>query len=198
MIPRGRPTLDIHDVAARAGVSVATWRRRHHAAFAAAVQPLPGSVRPLIYDAAQVDAHLAGEPLPALPADPHPDDLLTDAEAGAIAGITASTVRADAVTGLIDRGTERHGRRWWTRSAAEARAGREAQYKGRTAGAKDLAPRIARTDPRVREVAAIIAAAEAGTARPVTAAELAEQFGVSTRTAERLMAKAGEARREES
>ncbi|MFE9484514.1 DNA-binding protein [Streptomyces spororaveus] len=155
-------------------------------------------MRPLIYDAAQVDAHLAGEPLPALPADPHPDDLLTDAEAGAIAGITASTVRADAVTGLIDRGTERHGRRWWTRSAAEARAGREAQYKGRTAGAKDLAPRIARTDPRVREVAATIAAAEAGTAKSVTAAELAEQYGVSTRTAERLMAKAGEARRKES
>ncbi|MCY0961792.1 DNA-binding protein [Streptomyces sp. H27-H5] len=195
MIPRGRPTLDIHEVAARAGVSVATWRRRHHQAFAAAVQPLPGSVRPLIYDAAQVDAHLAGEPLPPLPSGPHPGDLLTDSEAGAIAGVTASTVRADAVNGLMDRGTERHGRRWWTRAAAEARAGREAQYKGRTAGAKDLAPRIARTDPRIREVAAIAEAAEAGQAQPVTAAQLAERYGVSTRTAERLMAKADEARR---
>ncbi|MCX4808952.1 DNA-binding protein [Streptomyces sp. NBC_01214] len=154
-------------------------------------------MRPLIYDAAQVDAHLAGEPLPALPAGPHPDDLLTDAEAGAVAGITASTVRADAVTGLMDRGQERHGRRWWTRAAAEARAGREAQYKGRTAGAKDLAPRIARTDRRVREVAAIAEAVEAGHARPVTADELAKQYGVSPETAERLMAKADEARDED-
>ncbi|MFD6918571.1 DNA-binding protein [Streptomyces virginiae] len=196
MIPRGRPTLDIHEVAARAGVSVATWRRRHHEAFAAAVMPLAGSARPLIYDAAQVEAHLASEPLPALPTDPHPDDLLTDAEAGAVAGITASTVRADAVTGLMDPGQERHGRRWWTRAAADARAGREAQYKGRTTGSKNRAPRIATTDKRVREIAAITAAAEVGTGQPVTAAELAERYEVSTETAERLMAKADEARRE--
>ncbi|WP_053627373.1 hypothetical protein [Streptomyces sp. XY511] len=190
MIPRGRPALDIHEVAARAGVSVATWRRRHHAAFAAAVKPLPGSARPLLYDAAQVDAHLAGKPLPALPAGQHPDDLLTDAETGTVAGISASTVRADAVTGLIDRGTERHGRRWWTRAAAEARAGRQTQYKGRTTGARDLAPRKTQADPRVHEVAHLLAAVEAGTARPVTAAELAERYSVSTRTAERLIAKA--------
>ncbi|MCX5199713.1 DNA-binding protein [Streptomyces sp. NBC_00249] len=177
-------------------MSDSTWRRRHHKAFAAAVKPLPGSARPLIYDAAQVDAHLAGEPLPTLPSGPHPDDLLTDTEAGAVAGIAASTVRADAVNGLMNRGTERHGRRWWTRAAAVARAGRETQYKGRTAGAKDLVPRSAPTDRRVREVAAIAEAVEAGQARPVTADELAERYGVSTRTAERLMAKADEARRE--
>ncbi|MGW1769875.1 DNA-binding protein [Streptomyces sp. NPDC002073] len=196
MIPRGRRTYDIHDVAARAGVSVATWRRNHHQAFAATVTPLPGSARPLVYDAAQVDAYLAHEPIPALQQDPHPDDLLTDTEAGAVAGISASTVRADAVNGLMDRGTERHGRRWWTRAAAVARAGRETQYKGRTTGAKDRAPRIARTNRRVRDVAERAELAAAGQAEPVTAAELAEQYGVSTETAERLMAKADETRRE--
>lgn len=189
MIPHGRPTLDIHGVAERAGVSPTTWRRRYHAAFTASVKPLPGSLRPTLYDAAQVDAFLSGEPLPALPTTPHPDDLLTDAEAGAIAGISASTIRSDAVTDLMPRGEERHGRRWWTRAAAEARAARPTQYKGRTPGAQDRAPRN-RPDSRVPEVAAQITAAAAGDREPVTSSEIAEKYNVSQRTAERIMARA--------
>lgn len=160
MIPRGRPTLDLADVAQLAGVSPATWRRRHHGAFTAAVQPLPGSERPTIYDAAQVHAHLAGEPLPSLPIEPAAEDLLTDQEAGSVAKVSASTIRADAAAGRMDPGIERHGRRWWTRAAAEARAERQRQYKGRTPGSKDKAPR-ARPDHRVAEVATELAAAEA-------------------------------------
>ncbi|MHC3394769.1 DNA-binding protein [Streptomyces lavendulocolor] len=190
MIPHGRPTLDKDGVAERAGVSPSTWQRRHHAAFAAAVKPLPGSARPLIYDAAQVEAHLKGTPVPALPKDPHPTDLLTDAEAGAVAGLSASTIRADAATGHMDAGVERHGRRWWTRAAAEARAARPAEYKGGTPGRKDKQPRTRRPDHRVTEVAAELEAADAGRREPVTADELAELYQVSTRTAERIMAKA--------
>ncbi|WP_327135906.1 DNA-binding protein (plasmid) [Streptomyces sp. NBC_01343] len=190
MIPYGRLAFTLDDVAARAGVSLSTWRRQHHAAFTAAVKPLPGSTRPLLYDAAQVDAHLNGQPVPALPEEPHGQDLLTDAETGAVAGLSASTIRADATTGLIDPGTELHGRRWWTRAAAEARAGRPAQYKGRTPGAKDRAPRRTAPDARVPEVAAALAAAENGTGPAVTAAALAARYGVSTRTAERLVARA--------
>ncbi|MFP8908373.1 DNA-binding protein [Streptomyces atacamensis] len=189
MIPQGRPTLDLADVAKRAGVSLATWRRRHHAAFTAAVRPLPGSERPAIYDAAQVDAHLSGKPVPPLPTEPHPDDLLTDHEAAAVAGVKASTIRADAAEDRMDRGVERHGRRWWTRAAAEARASREPQYKGRTAGSRNKAPRT-RPDHRAAEVATELAAATAGDRGPVTAAEVAESYGVSTRTAERIMARA--------
>ncbi|MFK0160831.1 hypothetical protein ACIQVK_53490 [Streptomyces sp. NPDC090493] len=206
-----------------AGVSLATWRRRHHAAFAAAVHPLPGSQRPVIYDAAQVEAHLAGEQVPTLAAliaaedavsgedqaaavedeqpdeeederettlPPHPSDLLTDQEAGAVAKVSASTIRADAAAGRMDAGMERHGRRWWTRAAAEARADRQPQYKGRTAGSKDKAPRSRRPDHRVAEVATELAAAEAGRRAPVTAAELAELYEVSERTAERIMTRA--------
>lgn len=219
MIPRGRPTLDLADVAQLAGVSLATWRRRHHSAFVAAVHPLPGSQRPVIYDAAQVEAHLAGEQVPTLAAliaaedaasgedqaaderhpddedkrgtrlPPHPSDLLTDQEAGAVAKVSASTIRADAAAGRMDAGIERHGRRWWTRAAAEARADRQPQYKGRTAGSKDKAPR-SRPDHRVAEVATELAAAEAGRRAPVTAAEVAELYEVSERTAERIMARA--------
>ncbi|MFD5372546.1 DNA-binding protein [Streptomyces sp. NPDC127103] len=189
MIPHGRPTFDIHDIARRAGVSPSTWRRRHHAAFAAAVRPLPGSERPIIYDAAQVDAHLAGEPLPTLPQGQHPDDLLTDAEAGAVAGLSASTIRSDAVTGTMDPGVERHGRRWWTRAAAEARAARPTEYKGRTVGAKDKAPRT-RPDHRAAEVATELKRADEGQRAAVTADEIAEFYDVSVRTAERIIAKA--------
>lgn len=212
MIPRGRPTLDLADVAQLAGVSLATWRRRHHGAFVAAVRPLPGSQRPVIYDAAQVEAHLAGEQVPTLAAliaaedaasgedqaadgeraatiSPRPSDLLTDQEAGAVAKVSASTIRADAAGGRMDAGIERHGRRWWTRAAAEARADRQPQYKGRTVGSKDKAPR-SRPDCRVAEVATELAAAEADRRAPVTAAELAERYEVSERTAERIMARA--------
>ncbi|WP_329235763.1 hypothetical protein [Streptomyces canus] len=193
-----------------AGVSLATWRRRHHAAFVAAVHPLPGSQRPVIYDAAQVEAHLAGEQVPTLAAliaaedqaagtvedergttlPPHPSDLLSDQEAGAVAKVSASTIRADAAAGRMDAGMERHGRRWWTRAAAEERADRQPQYKGRTTGSKDKAPRSRPEDHRVAEVATELAAAEAGRRVPVTAAELAERYEVSERTAERIMARA--------
>ncbi|ONI48525.1 hypothetical protein [Streptomyces sp. IB2014 011-1] len=190
MIPHGRPALDIHGVAERAGVSLTTWRRRQHTEFAARVQPLPGSLRPVLYDAAQVDAYLSGEALPALPADPHPDDLLTDAEAGAVAGVTASTIRADAVNGLMSHGIEVHGRRWWTRAEAAARADRPTQYKGRTPGARDKGPRARRPDPRIAEIATELERAAAGHRGPVDAAGIAVAYGVSGRTAERLIAKA--------
>ncbi|MEU9237095.1 DNA-binding protein [Streptomyces subrutilus] len=190
MIPHGRPTLDLAGVAERAGVSLSTWRRQHHAAFAAAVQHLPGSARPLLYDAAQAEAHLAGRPLPALPTEPHPEDLLTDAETGQVAGVAASTVRADAVNGLIEPGVERHGRRWWTRAQAEARASRPTQYKGRTPGARNKQPAGPRPDPRVDAVALELAQAATGQGPAVTAAELADRYGTSTRTAERILTRA--------
>ncbi|MYV63271.1 DNA-binding protein [Streptomyces sp. SID4931] len=189
MIPHGRPALDLDSVAQRAGVSPSTFGRNHAKAFKAAVEPLPGSKRPLLYDAAQVDAHLAGKPVPALPTEPDPSDLLTDAEAGAIAGVTASTIRADATTGLIAPGRELYGRRWWTRAEAEARAGRQRQFRGRIPGATDKEPRR-RPSPKTDEIVAEVKRAEAGHRGPVDADGLAAQYGVSRRTAERAIAKA--------
>ncbi|MFD8956326.1 DNA-binding protein [Streptomyces caelestis] len=191
MIPHGRPALDIDSVAQRAGVSRSTFERHRAAAFRAAVTPLPGSKRPLLYDAAQVDAHLSGKPVPALPTEPDPSDLLTDAEAGAIAGVTASTIRSDAATGLIAPGRELYGRRWWTRAEADARATRKTEFKGRTPGARDTTPRSRRPKgPTVDQVAAELHRAAAGDRGPVTAVGIAMQYDVSTRTAQRLIAKA--------
>ncbi|MET9323671.1 DNA-binding protein [Streptomyces sp. NPDC003038] len=190
MIPHGRPALTLDDVAARAGVSVSSWRRHHHAAFTAAVKPLPGSARPLLYDAAQTDAHLAGLPVPPLPQEPHGQDLLSDSEVAAVTGLTTTTIHSDVTAGRLPPGVELHGRWWWTREAAEARAVRPAQYKGRTPGAKGRAPRRTPPDARVPEIAAALAAAHTGDGPAVTPASLATHYGISTRTAERLIHKA--------
>ncbi|MCP3759386.1 hypothetical protein [Streptomyces sp. TBY4] len=100
------------------------------------------------------------------------------------------TIHLDVTAGRIPPGIELHGRWWWTREAAEARAVRPAQYKGRTPGATDRAPRRTPPDPRVPEVAAALTAAHTGDGPAVTASSLATLYGISTRTAERLIAKA--------
>ncbi|WP_051838641.1 hypothetical protein [Streptomyces sp. NRRL WC-3742] len=185
MIPQGRPTYELEDVARAAGVSESTWRRSHHQAFSRTVKALPGSARPILYDAAQVDAYLAGEPIPPLPTEPAPTDLLSDKEAGAVAGLAPSTIRADASGGRLNEGVERHGRRWWTRAAVEQHRDRPTEYKGRTTGAKDRKSRL-KPDPRAATVAEQLDAQ----ADAVTAATVAEQYEVSERTARRIITKA--------
>ncbi|KIF02135.1 hypothetical protein PL81_31725 [Streptomyces sp. RSD-27] len=102
------------------------------------------------------------------------------------------------MTGLLDPGIERHGRRWRTRLAAEARATRATratQHKGRTPGAKDRAPRRTAPDTRVPEIASALAAVQAGQGPAVTPASLAVRYDLGTCTctctctAERLIAK---------
>ncbi|MEU7095897.1 DNA-binding protein [Kitasatospora aureofaciens] len=196
MIQHGRDATDVSGVAKLAGVSVPTWNRDkvRRAAFAEAVKPLPGSQRPILYDVAQVRAFLAGEPVPELEKDPepHPDDLLTDAEVAAVVGVSASTIRDEASDGRMDAGTERAGRRFWRRSVAEERRDRPKAYRGRTPGSKNRQPRERPTDVRAAEVAAELAAAERGERPPVTVAELTDRYGVSHRTAERTLTRAQE------
>ncbi|MFI1869685.1 DNA-binding protein [Streptomyces jumonjinensis] len=172
---------------AQAGIPLTTWHRTRHTDFRATVPPLPGSHRPILYDAAQVTAYLTGTPIPTLPDEPHPDDLLTDAEYAAVVGISASTVRDAAPH---DPGIARHDRRWRTRAQAEARATRPPGPRGRPPGARDRTPRGPRPDPRTAEVTAELAAAAAGDRPAVTTAEIARRYEVSERTAERIKARA--------
>ncbi|WP_190093505.1 HTH domain-containing protein [Streptomyces melanogenes] len=105
----------------------------------------------------------------------------------------ASTIRDYATSGYLDKGVGLHGRRWWRRSAVQARqeAGDQRHHPeltgaGRRVGdPRNRAPRP-RTDPRIEAVAAELAAG--GPA--VTSADLAERYGVSDRTAQRLLAAA--------
>jgi len=192
MIQHGRDAVDVAGVAQLAGMPLSTWRRKRHTEFAATVAALPGSKRPLLYDVAQVHAWLAGNPLPQLETNPapHPDDLLTDAEVAKVVGVSPGTVRDEAADGRMHPGEELAGRRFWRRAVAEERRDRPKAYRGRTPGAKNRQPRDRPTDERARQVAAELAAAERGARKRVTAAELAERYGVSVRTAERTMARA--------
>ncbi|WP_327135901.1 hypothetical protein OG311_38025 (plasmid) [Streptomyces sp. NBC_01343] len=128
-------------------------------------------------------------PIPASPADDvlHPDDLLSDKEAGVVLGIDATTVRAYATTGYLPAGTERHGRTWWTRRSIEARrdsADQRHHNPGRQPGdPRNRAPRH-RHDPRAAEVASLLLLG------PVTTAEVAERYQVGQRTAQRMLAAA--------
>ncbi|MFF2308510.1 helix-turn-helix domain-containing protein [Streptomyces sp. NPDC058128] len=192
MIPRGRPVLNETDVARRAGVSLATWRRRHAAAFREDVPDLlPGS-RYLLYDLAQTDAYLEGRPLPELPDGEHPDDLLTAEDVAAVLGINTSTVRAYATQGHLSPGTTRYGARLWTRREVHDRrdnAPGQGKGGGRRAG-EPQGPRKAHAyegDPRIAVAAQALTTAPADTPKGRIAAELAQLHGHTPRTWERLL-----------
>ncbi len=187
MIPHGCPTMTEDDIAAASGLPVYTWRRRHGADFRARVPVLNPGERLRLYDAAQATAYIKGARIPASLAGVHPDDLLSDKEAGAVLGIDATTVRAYATTGYLPAGTERHGRTWWTRRSIAARrdsADQRHHNPGRQPGdPRNRAPRH-RPDPRVTEVAALLLLGQ------VTTVEIAERYQVGPRTAQRLLAAA--------
>lgn len=121
MIPQGRPAVTEADLAAVRGRDIKTWRTRDAEAFRARVPVLNPGERLRLYDRAQAEAYYAGRPLPALPSEPHPDDLLSDQEAADVLGISRHTVRAYASTGYLPPGQELYGRRWWTRRDVDAR-----------------------------------------------------------------------------
>ncbi|MFJ3519836.1 DNA-binding protein [Streptomyces sp. NPDC090131] len=176
------------DIAAASGLPLHTWRRRYGADFRARVPVISPGTRLRIYDTGQALAHIAGKLLPALRDDDlHPDDLLTDKEAGDLLGIDASTVRAYASTGYLDGAIQRHGRTWWPRHAVEARrrAGDQRHYNPgqRPGDSRNRAPRP-RQDPRIPEIADLTRQSQ------VTAAEIAHRYEVSERTAQRLLAAA--------
>ncbi|WP_331756622.1 DNA-binding protein [Streptomyces sp. NBC_01568] len=195
MIPHGRPVTTEDAIATARGLTLTTWRRREGADFRARVSVVNPGERLRLYDAAQADAFIEGRPIPATQplAEPHPEDLLSDSEAGDVIGVSAATVRDYAAKGYLDRGIELHGRRWWTRRAAEERRDADKQQGaggGWTTGDPRNTGRPSRPDPRVGEIARELTRAQDGARPPVTATDLATQYAVSVRTAERLLAAA--------
>ncbi|MGA5499298.1 helix-turn-helix domain-containing protein [Streptomyces cinereoruber] len=192
MIPRGRPVLNETDIARRAGVSLATWRRKHAAAFREHVPDLLPDSRYLLYDLAQTEAYLKGRPIPALPEGEHPDDLLTADDVAEILGINTSTVRAYATQGHLSPGTTRYGARLWTRREVHDRrdnAPGQGKGGGRRAG-EPQGPRKAHAyegDPRINLAAQALTTAPPGTPKGRIATELADLHGPTPRTWERLL-----------
>ncbi len=196
MIPRNRPVINEAEIAQATGTPLATWRRRDAPAFRERVPGLFPRSRILLYDRAQAHAYLAGKPVPALPTDEHPDDLLNDHEAAELLGVRPSTVRAYATQGYLPAGTTVYGLRVWTRHQLDERRTtppRQGQGGGRRPG-EGTGPRKAHpyeNDPRLHLAAKTLKAADANTPRSRLAAALSHKHGGSTRTWERLLAEAG-------
>ncbi|WNI20425.1 DNA-binding protein [Streptomyces sp. ITFR-16] len=192
MIPRSRPVINEADIAARVGVPLPTWRRRDALVFRERVPSLLPDSRYLLYDLAQAEAYLAGRPIPELPADEHPDDLLTDKETAALLGISTATVRSYAAHGYLSPGTTRYGARLWTRREVHDRrdnAPGRGKGGGRRAG-EPQGPRKAHAyedDPRLAIAAQALVDAAADTPKGRIATELAELHGHTPRTWERLL-----------
>lgn len=181
MIPEGRAVKSEVEIAAEQGMALTTWRRNEGTAFHRALKPVNPSERLKLYDAAQVAAYYAGEPIPPAPtektAKPHPDDSLTDREAAAVLGITAATVRAYATDGYLPPGPR------WSRRDVEAR---------KNAGDQRGADRRGTAQQRATEVRRWLDAAERGERKQVTINDVRKRYDVSERTALRTLAQARE------
>ncbi|MDJ0345874.1 DUF6292 family protein [Streptomyces sp. H10-C2] len=200
MIRTGRDTdvRTLADLARAHGVTLGTLKNRKP--YRAAGYPAPissPSARVLLFDGEQVDAYLAGRPVPELPVQDDPADLLDRHEAGAILAkpVTASSwdvYKRDQA--LADHVRDVGGVEHWPRHAVvawdAARPGAEGNRHrgGRPAGTGDLVPRED-IQPRIEQLL---------DANPtLTAAEAGAAVGVHPDTATRALAAVRAARVEE-
>jgi hypothetical protein len=205
MIPAGVEPVDAAGVARIRGVTLGALHN-------AKVLNSPGFPTPLnrhrgrdhVWDPAEVEAHRDGQTLPPR-AEPSPDDLLDDFEAAAVVGVAVATfVRQADRLGLPVLHIEAHKLRYWRRGDLVRRHEEAPGRTGKPTGAKDLAPRRRRGAPapiavkaagRIADLTAYLDSLPAdGRSRPGTD-ELAERYGVSTRTIQRWLARGEEERR---
>jgi len=199
MIPEGHTPVDAAEAARLHGISLATANRRGLLTAPGFPAPLTPGRNNRLWDRAQVIAHATGQPIPAQPPE-QPGDLLTREECAARWGITAASFTSASHRGYAPGpDAEEHGHELWRRATLDAfpRPGRGAGA-GRPKGATDARPRKpSARDTQHRERLAMVRqmltdAGEQGQQEPAAPA-VAVQAGVSTRTAERLLAKARQA-----
>ncbi|MFE6894778.1 hypothetical protein [Streptomyces sp. NPDC057694] len=150
MIRAGRAerVQTLADLARVLGVSEKTLRNTRP--YTAEGFPAPVSspeAQKLLWDGEQTAAHLAGQPVPALPADENGEDLLDRHEAAAECGVGVTTwntyKRDPAVADHLQLiGGVEHWPRHAVRSFRDSRPGRGSQRAGgRPQGSGDLVPR---------------------------------------------------------
>ena len=200
MIPPGVEPVTAAGVARIRGVTLGALRNAKVLTRPDFPTPLnPHRGRDLVWDPADVEAYQAGRAR-APRAEPSPDDLLDDVEAAAEVGVSV-----EVFTGQIDRlgvtarHISAHDLRYWRRGDLTRRHATAPGQAGKPSGAKDLAPRKKRGTPAPSAAiadkrAAVLAVyltelEEAGATRP-DVRDLAERYGVSTRTVQRWFARA--------
>jgi hypothetical protein len=143
MIPHGRTAIDRAGVARIYGRALGTLSNTTpHLAEGFPERLNPEASRNWLWDEEQVQAHRDGRPIPPLPQDPHPEDLLDDKEAAAYAGLRFSTWRAYISEGRIEATPVNVcGVRHWKRGTIRRRHDTPPGKRGRPHGATDATPR---------------------------------------------------------
>lgn len=117
MIPRGRPVLDAAAVAALRGMAKATFENRRRLGLDNDFPPpINSGARRLLWDQAQINAHLAGGPVPQLPTGEHPQDLLSAPEAAEYLGIQYGTLRRYIHENRMPQPADVYGTAHWRRA----------------------------------------------------------------------------------
>ncbi|MFJ2819477.1 hypothetical protein [Streptomyces sp. NPDC087294] len=195
MIRAGRQHLvrTLADLAAEEGLTLGYYRKKR--AYKEPGHPKPISSptsRVLLYDGAQTDAYRASEPVPALPTDDLPDDLLDLHEAAALVDLAPRSWEVHkngeslARHVVLVRGKnppeDLRGVEHWPRRAVLAwkadRPGTGHTRGGRTVGALDVVPRLELPD-RVQHLLV--------TRPDITAAQVEQQLGIHHDTASRVL-----------
>ncbi|TDC15887.1 hypothetical protein E1265_26110 [Streptomyces sp. 8K308] len=202
VIPAGRTPADSVRAAQLLGVALGTFRNRK------AWRTLPPTLsrpeaRQRIWDEEQLLAAIEGRPIPPLPTEPHPEDLLDLEEARLTIPEdqrpTAETWASYISKGLGPRPVKVFGVPHFRRAAIPAwlaaRPGRGAGG-GRPRGAVDRGPRRRDNDPRYKVAQQRVEQVRRrlATEQAIGAGDIAEELSISRRHAERLIAQARQAR----
>lgn len=160
MIPAGCQPIDRAGIAALHGLEHLNGPRRPWAA-PDHPQPLtvgrPSRGRPRLWDRAQAHAYAAGEPIPAPPTHPDPEDLLDRREAAQLAGVDAVAWERDIYRGRVPPpdAAPHHIPHWHRRTVLDYRDQRARPRTGPHAGGRP--PGVHETTPR-RDTPARVAA----------------------------------------
>ncbi|MET9162097.1 hypothetical protein ABZX56_30615 [Streptomyces parvulus] len=195
MIRAGRAHLarTLSDLARAEGRSLAAFKKSKLHKQAGHPGPISSpTARVLLWDAEQTEAFRSGQPVPLLPGDDDPEDLLDQHEAAALVGLSPRSwevhkKHAELVKHMVlVRGQEPpddfRGVEHWPRRAIlawnAARPGTGHTRGGRNVASRDALPRD-EVRPRVSELL---------TERPdITAAQVHEQLGIHEDTASRVL-----------
>lgn len=188
MIRAGRTVIDRNGVAALHGLSAAQAARRRPWADRGHPAPVnaPGGRRGGLWDEEQVRAFVAGEPIPELPTEDRPADLLDSAEAASLTGVEAVTwVRYVERGGMVPAPDELilgqpHWRRDTLTEWLPTRPGR-----GVGGGRR---PGSGLTDEQMMQRARELLAIAAAEGSPLSGRQLARTLGVSPTTGVRILA----------
>ncbi|GGL48167.1 hypothetical protein [Planomonospora parontospora] len=193
MIRAGRTAVDAADLAKLHGItSVVTARKK--GLYSDPTLPAPiSATRKRLWDRDQAAAHAAGEPIPELPAEDDPDDLLEAQEAAALWEITPKRwLKNVAEDYAPPASAEVYGIPHWTRATVTGyrRPGAGAGA-GRPRGARDSRPRARsirdeQHHKRVRQVQEMVKAA-AAEKRELKGPDVAVELGISRAQGRRLL-----------